>query len=191
VKVSDLADQLGITVKQAMVLTGKPNQNTVLTEMEVDKAAADYASQETPASRTKAVVRFWSEVMKHSFPVVNPVTGEQQLVYFSDFKLDVEKGSTAYNAVLALCDPNIRIIIDKPFEDVGDAKVFRDLLDRKVFTGPLHEAGAVRGVGFLQALFRNDELTGIAKTMHKHGLGGVIEEAVRRKSYVQATKEVL
>ena len=187
-KVSELAEQLGITVKQAMALTGKPNQNTNLTEEEANQAASDYEKQETPASRTKAVVRFWSEVMNHAFPVNNPRTGEQQLVYFEDFKLDTEKGGIACNAVLDLNEPDIRIVVDKPFEDVGEAKVFRDLLKGKVFTGPNEEAGAVRGMGFLLALFTNDEMPDVARTLNKHGVGGVIELAVRMKSYVQATK---
>jgi len=191
VKVSELAEQLKITVKQAMALTGKPNQNTELSEAEVDNAVAEYAAQETPASRKRGIVRFWSEVMNHAFPVNNPRTGEQQLAYFKDFQLVVEKGGPAYNAVLSLNDPDIRIVVDKPFEDIGEAKAFRALLDKKVHTGPQGEAGAVRGMGFLQALFGGEEMSNVARTMHKHGVDGVIELAIRTKSYVQATKEVL
>lgn len=187
-KVSELAEELGITVKQAMALTRKPNQNTNLTEEEVEKAVSEYADQKTPESRTKAVVRFWSEVMNHAFPATNPHTGEQQLVYFEDYKLDTEKDGVAYNAVLDLNEPDIRIVVDKPFEDVGEAKEFRDLLKTKVFTGPNEEAGAVRGMGFLLALFNNEEMPDVARTLNKHGVGGVIELAVRLKSYVQATK---
>ncbi len=187
-KVSDLAGELKITVKQAMALTGKPH-NAELDEAEVAKAAAEYQAQETPAAKTRGIVRFWSEVMNHSFPVRNPRTGEQQLVYFSEFKLDTEKGSVAYKAVVDLDEPDIRIVVDKPFEDIGEAKAFREMLETKVYTGPQREAGAVRGMGFLMALFSNDELPDAARTLHKHGVAGVIELAIRRKSYVPATKE--
>jgi len=189
VKVGDLADQMGIPVKDAMVLTGKSNQNTILSEEEVEKAVQEYQAQDTPAAKGEKVVLFWSEVMNHAIVGVDPKTGVQQIVRFENFRLPCKVGSFSYNTVMASKEQDIRIVVDKPFRDVGDAKAFRALLEDKIYTGPNREAGAVRGMGFLLALFKRSENDEVAKTLQQHGVAGVIELAVRLKHFETLDKE--
>jgi len=196
VKVGDLANDLEISVKDAMVLTGKPNQNTNLTESEVEQAVQAFERQkpdEVPTAEKpealkaggKEVVLFWSEVMNHTLIGKDPRTGEQILLRFKDFRLPAEVGSESYKTIMASGEPDIRIVQDGPFEDVGDAKAFRELLEEKVYTGQHREAGAVRGMGFLLALFKRSENDEVSRTLLKNGVAGVIELAVRKKSYKQ------
>jgi hypothetical protein len=208
-RVHELANELGIECKQVIeLLGGEPKAMSALDDETVaavrealgnsDEGEAG-ASQQVPQAKevTEApsveaaeqgpkIVRFWSEVGKHAFAVAG------QLVRFEDYLLDVYVsdpgtgeqgvGYTALKALIAV-DPDIRIVVDEPFKDVGARKNFRLLLEDKVYTGPNREASAQRGMGFLEALFQRSEHEEVAKTLQEHGVAGLIELAVTTKSY--------
>lgn len=203
-KVHELAKELGQTSAQVIELLGgdiMPMSNLDEDSVEAVRSASPApdsdtaeapAPEEAPAPVAEAVeegpeiVRFWSEVMKHAFDV------NGQLVRFKNFLIDVyttnpatgEPGA-AYNALKDLIpfEADIRIVVNEPFKDLGARKDFRQLLEEKIFTGPNREASPMRGMGFLEALFPLHEHDLVAKTLHQHGVAGLIELATSTKSF--------
>jgi hypothetical protein len=188
-KVKDLAEQLEVDTDVIKELTGKSDVRSLLSEEEVELVTEQLAEPDAPEQGPEPptnVVRFWSEVRKHALPITTAT--ENMLVKFTDYLLPVEKDSILYNAVIELNDPEIRVIFDKPFDDVGDIKQFRALLEDKVYTGPAREPSMVRGVSFMNALFKGSESEMVAKTWNEHGVAGLIELALKTKSYVMASE---
>ena len=201
-RVHELAKELGVESAQVIELLGGGIHHTAVVDDEaVDMvcnaineagAATPEASEPstpeeaTPEAEKPQIVRFWSEVMKHAFVLVG------ELHRFENYKVDtyVVDPATGLPGVtfetlkeLARTEADIRIVVDKPFKDLGDRKRFRDLLTNKLFTGPNHEASALRGMGFVEALFKREEHAEIAKVLHELGPAGLVELAVERKSY--------
>jgi len=186
VKLKDLAGDLGVTVDQLKAVTGKEKADAVLTEGEIEKAVEALTSDKSdgPENAPDDVVRFWSMVKNHAFMVPDAKNEESTLMRFDDYLLPVRKGSPAYKALVALADPEIMVIRDEGFDDVGKAKQFRQLLEDKAITGPSREPSVIRGLAFILALFRTQERDLAATTLQAHGMSGLIELAVRKKSYI-------
>jgi hypothetical protein len=202
VKVSDLAKELDVEVAVVKELSGKTAANAMLSKEEVEtvsekvlehRASSEAPVVEGPAPAPEApkpegpvVVRFWSEIRKHTVVVNETVNGapKRSLLKFEDYLLAVEKGSEAFRAVVETQDPSIRVLVDNPFTDVGKRKDFRMLLENKIFTGPNREPSIIRGFAFLQSLFRRKEHDALSKIMEEHGVEALIEHALQTKSYI-------
>lgn len=195
-KVSEFAADLGVPVAKVKKISGKQKDNAMLSVEEQEHVAA-VLNQEAgsmagpeqelnPAREGKPtdVVRFWSEVMKHSFEVFDPAKNAKVLVKFENYRLAVVKDSGVYKALVALDDSLIRVIVDKPFEDLGERSSFREMLEKKLYTGPRKEPSIFRGLAFVQALFRAEEVDDVAKQFQTNGTKGLLELAVSTKSFL-------
>lgn len=188
-KVRDLAEELDVPVEKIKELSGKTQDNAILTKQDVDNVVKalspddEAAEKPAPKPRDPNIVRLWSLVRKHRVPVTDPATQQSVLVAFDDYSLLVRKDSPTYKALKALNASDIFVVVDKGFENLGDIKNFRALLEDHVFTGPHREPSAVRGLSLLRALFHNEESELWARTFNDYGVEGLIELAVRNKSY--------
>jgi hypothetical protein len=174
--------ELAKELKVDNAVVAKLSDKHINAELSEDEVAAIVSAIEegeavVAAKPAKKVVRFWSEVKDHAFIV------EGRLVYFEDYVLDVYEGGPAYNALVALKDPDIRIVEDGPFEDLGMSKDFRALLEDRLYTGPQREPSAIRGLAFVNGLFRGADLEEAAKALRDFGTAGLVELAIRKKSY--------
>jgi len=168
----ELAKDLGVENAAVAEISGKH----INAELSEDEVAVVVAAVEDGAGK-KEVVRFWSEVRDHAF------LADGRVVRFKDYVLDVYKGGPAYKALMQLKDPDIRIVENVPFEDLGMSKDFRALLEDRLFTGPDREPSPGRGLAFVYGLFQGPDLEAAAKALNDHGTGGLLELAIRKKSY--------
>ena len=190
-QVHELARELGMGSKELADYLGKPSHKSVVEEheatiarehfLDADKAAEPETKPQGAVKSGKSsddkIVRFWSEIKNHSF------TSDKGIIFLRDWHLDVIEGSFAYNAVIAHHDPNVRIVVDKPFESVGDKAEFSEFLHEKVYTGRNREPALIGGLGFLSALFRGRELEDYTRILNTNGIKAVIQYAVDTKSW--------
>jgi len=189
--VLEAAKELEVTPESLLELLGKTNEEDELSDEEVanlfevsdDEAPAQDASElPSEAVSDDGVVLFISEVRKHAF-VCNGT-----MVNFAGHKLCAMKGGAAYNAIIDLGNADIRVVVDKPFENLRDRNMFRELLDSILFTGPQKEPSMDRGYGFVTALFHKDEEEELAIAVAEIGPSALIDLALERKSWIQTAE---
>jgi hypothetical protein len=191
-----LAKELGVESKVLMDLLDKPAASSKLTDEEITAVREEYpAPAVTPTQEETEVeadspkdkkdgpkvVLFWSAIQKHAIPAPDG----NQLIKFEDYKLAALKDGIAYKAIVDEGDPDIRVVIDKPFTDLRSKTEFRQLLEAKIKTGRNHEIAMFSGLSFLSALFHpGKESAEFSITLNKYGVDGAIELALTNKSYV-------
>lgn len=190
-RVHDLAKELDVDADAVLQLLGKKHPNESVSDDEVVKVQkalgiepAEKPEPPKPKAAAKAktdVLRFWSGARSFSFPVMQD--GVQKLVRFKDYCLLVVKDSPAHKAVVALRDPEVKLVVDEPFEDIGQISQFRKMLEGRLYTGMNQEVSFDTGMAFVMALFNNQEQEKAAKAFSNYGPDGLIEVAVRSKSY--------
>ena len=190
-QVRDLAKELEVDPEAVLELLGKKSPNDNVTDADVSKVQktlgvepkASGTPKKAKAGRAADVLRFWSGVRSFSLPVI--ANGEQKLVYFKDYSLQVVKDGPTHKALVALRDPEVKLVVDEPFEDIGQISRFRKLLESRLYTGMNQEVSYDAGMAFVMALFDNDDYEKAAKAFSKYGPDGLIEVAVRSKSYIE------
>ena len=176
----ELAKDLGVENKELVEFLGKNAPQNKVDANDIAKAEEKYEKKcslvDTPSD--DKIVRFWTENRNHTFKT------DVGMIYMEDYKLDVEKGSPAYKALIGEHDPDVRIIVNEPFKKTADRASFTKMLDDKVFTGVHGEESLHAGLAFLTALFKGDELDEFAKLINEQGMKAVVQLAVDTKSYI-------
>jgi len=181
-KVSELAKTLELTVEEvAGALEQEDLSGSAELSNEEAMIVAEFFGKDLPLAALH-IVRIWSGVRKHAF-MVEGSDGEQQMVKLQDYCIDVVEGGVAHKALKALRDPEMRIVVDKPFSTISERTRFREMLEANVITGPNHEPSADRGMAYLQALFFQKDQEDVAKAFIEDGVKGLIELACSTKSY--------
>lgn len=198
-KVIELATELEVDVEAIMQILGKKDKFENVNQSEATKVRKILVEDAEPVAppKERKTVRFWSDVKRFSFmvPIRVPGAGENvrdipaTVTRFKDFRLTVLPGSVAHKTVMNLKDPDVRIIVDKPFDELGQAKAFREKLEDGIYTGKQRQASTLRGISYVMALFNAEERNEAAKALTQYGVGGLIELAVRKKSYIEAPYE--
>ena len=198
-KVFELATELEVDVEAVMQILGKEDKSENVSGSEAAKVRKLLVADAAPvaAPKQRETVRFWSDVKRFSFMVPVRAPGAEERAHevpttitrFKDFRLTVLPGSIAHKTLLNLKDPEVRIVVDKPFEELGQAKAFREKLEDGIYTGKQRQASTLRGISYVMALFNAEERNEAAKALTQYGVGGLIELAVRKKSYIEAPYE--
>lgn len=194
-KVIELAREMDEQPEAVMELLDKEDKFDEITEEEaarVRKVLID-ATKKVASPKKRKVIRFWSDVRRFSFavPVRQPAKGEAAqgvptvLMRFKDYRLSVIPGSIVHKTIIGLEASEVRVVVDEPFKDLGKTKAFRELLENGIYTGHQRQASTQRGITYVMSLFNPEDRHEAAKALTQYGVGGLIELAVRTKSYIE------
>jgi len=174
-QVHELAKKVGREVSEVKELLGVQSHLSKVSEDDITRVMEELGGGR---KRPAKIVRLWSENRTHRI-----LTSNGSVIIMDNFQLTVEKDSEAYKEIKECGDPEIRVVVDKPFDSVSEQTAFRQFLEERCITDR-GEQVLYDGGDFLKALFYTDELVDVALLMQKEtGLLGVIQLAVNTKSY--------
>ena len=187
-KVHELAKEVGVDSAEVVEMLGKESHLNVASDEEVQAVKAHFAKS-PKKQRGSNILRFWSEVSGHK------VKCPSGMIVFEDFYLLAEEQSIAGQWLLGKSAgitpeqagkawPEIRIVVDKPFDGADAKAAFHTLLSEKVYTGANKEP-STHGLGFINALFGPEEQRDIARLK---SLDALIQKAVDEKSYMYCSE---
>jgi hypothetical protein len=114
-----------------------------------------------PETTEPALVRFWSMKERHQVALAS---GKN--VIFKGYVFLSEEGSLQAKAIRSARIPDVREIVNKPFEDESDLAKFNKFLNDMVYTGERGMASK-RGVNLLMGLFSHNEYSQLQADHYK------------------------
>lgn len=178
-KLHALARELGVENKTLSELLDVGHHMTGLTDEQEDVARKAYASGVIKESSAKidGKVKFWSNVREMKI-----MNGYDKLICFVDYAYIADDDSKEARVIRAAMahNPDIKEVVDAPFEDDAEAADFRKMLSLLVYTGAMREISRERGMTAVRALFWPSELDTVSGPHNTPDR--LIEKAVRMKS---------
>ena len=178
-KLHTLARELGLENKTLSAFLDGAHHMSNVTEEQEKNARSAYAGGVLKESieRTNTKVKFWSTVRELK------IADGYDIIKFKDYLFITEGDSHDADVVRAAIkgNPDIKEVVDEPYEDDGDSATFRKLLHGLVFTGAMREVSRERGMTAVRSLFWPSELDTVSGPQNTPDR--LIERAVKYKSF--------